>query len=103
MHLRTMKKILYSILAVAALFLSESVMAQSRTSYHMEGSYFRNELNPALAPTRGYLALPGISGIGLNMGTNWLSVDNLIYERNGELVTALHGSVTADDFLRLQA
>ena len=99
MHLRTMKKILYSILVVAALFLSESVMAQSRTSYHMEGSYFRNELNPALAPTRGYLALPGISGIGLNMGTNWLSVDNLIYERNGELVTALHGSVTADDFL----
>ena len=99
MHQGIMKKILYSILAVAALLLSESVVAQSRTSYHMEGSYFRNELNPALAPTRGYLALPGISGIGLNMGTNWLSVDNLIYERNGELVSALHGSVTADDFL----
>ena len=99
MHQGIMKKILYSILAVAALLLSQSVMAQSRTSYHMEGSYFRNELNPALAPTRGYLALPGISGIGLNMGTNWLSVDNLIYERNGELVSALHGSVTADDFL----
>ena len=99
MHLRTMKKIIYSILAVAALFLSEGAMAQSRTSYHMEGSYFRNELNPALAPTRGYLALPGISGIGLNMGTNWLSVDNLIFERNGQLVSALHGSVTADDFL----
>lgn len=99
MHLTIMKKILYSILAIAALFLSESVMAQSRTSYHMEGSYFRNELNPALAPTRGYIALPGISGVGLNMGTNWLSVDNLIYERDGQLVSALHGSVTPDDFL----
>lgn len=99
MHLTIMKKILYSILAVVAIFATQSLMAQSRTSYHMDGSYFRNEFNPALAPTRGYIALPGISGIGLNMGTNWLSVDNLIFERDGQLVSALHGSVTADDFL----
>ncbi len=94
-----MKKILYSLLAVASLFVVESAMAQSRTSYHMEGSIFRNELNPALAPTRGYLALPGMSGVGLSMGSNWLSVDNLIYERDGGLVTGLHSSVSADEFL----
>lgn len=95
----TMKKILYTIIAIAAIFVAQSAVAQSRTSYHMEGSYFRNELNPALAPTRGYIALPGMSGVGVNVGTNWLSVDNFIYERDGGLVTALHGSVGADEFL----
>jgi hypothetical protein len=65
----------------------------------MEGSYFRNDLNPALAPTRGYLALPGMSGIGLNVSSNFLSVDNFLYKRDGQTVTALHGSVSADEFL----
>lgn len=95
-----MKKIVFGLLAVAALFCAESVVAQSRTSYHMEGSYFRNELNPALAPTRGYIALPALSGVGVNMGSNWLSVDNFVYERDRSLVTAFHGSVSANEFLK---
>lgn len=94
-----MKKILNIIFAVVAILASQGVVAQSLTSYHMDGSYFRNDLNPALAPTRGYVALPAMSGVGLNIGSNWLSVDNLIYERDGGLVTALHGSVSADEFL----
>lgn len=73
--------------------------AQSRTSYFMEGSYFRNDLNPALVPTRGYVALPVMSGLGLNATNNFLSIDNFVYQRDGELVTALHSSVTADEFL----
>lgn len=65
----------------------------------MEGSYFRTELNPALAPTRGYIALPGMSGVGLNIENNFLSVDNLFYKRDNEVVTALSGKVSADEFL----
>jgi hypothetical protein len=65
----------------------------------MEGSYFRNDMNPALAPTRGYIALPGMSGVGVNMSSNFLSVDNFFYQRDGQVVTALHGSVSANDFL----
>lgn len=80
-------------------FSAGRVEAQSRTSYFMEGSYFRTQLNPALAPTRGYLALPGVSGIGVNMSTNFMSWDNFIYDNAGEPVTALHGSVSPDTFL----
>lgn len=73
--------------------------AQSRNSYFMEGSYFRTDMNPALAPTRGYVALPGMSGIGVDVPTNILSVDNFVYQKDGQMVTALHKSVTPDEFL----
>jgi hypothetical protein len=43
--------------------------------------------------------IPGLSGINLNMGTNFLCLDNFIYERNGQLVTALHRDVTTEEFL----
>jgi hypothetical protein len=65
----------------------------------MEGSYFRTELNPALAPSRGYVALPVIGGMGLNLTNNFLSVDNFFYKNGDEVVTALHESVSADKFL----
>lgn len=94
-----MKKIIYILVFVAGMFMSEHATAQLRTSYFMEGSYFRTDLNPALAPTRGYLSLPFIGGIGLNMPNNFLSVDNFVYKKGDELVTALHGSVSSDEFL----
>lgn len=94
-----MKRVLIIIVALFAVLGVESAVAQSRNSYFMEGSYFRNDLNPALVPTRGYVALPAMSGLGLNVSSNFLSVDNFVYQRDGELVTALHGSVTADEFL----
>lgn len=94
-----MKRLL-SIFAVAMLVLSAmTASAQSRTSYFMEGSYFRTDLNPALAPTRGYIALPVIGGIGIDVPNNFLSVDNFIYQKDSEMVTALHSSVTPNEFL----
>ena len=93
-------KRLISIFAVAVLVLSATfASAQSRNSYFMEGSYFRTDFNPALAPTRGYIALPAMSGVGVDIPNNFLSVDNFVFQKEGRLVTALHGSVTADEFL----
>lgn len=94
-----MKKIALIIVAALAIVGVHSASAQSRTSYFMEGSYFRNDLNPALVPTRGYVALPVMSGFGLNATNNFISIDNFVYQREGELVTALHSAVTADEFL----
>lgn len=94
-----MKKIAILLVAAFALLGVNTSNAQSRTSYFMEGSYFRTEFNPALTPTRGYIMIPGLSGINLNLGTNFLSLDNFIYERNGQLVTALHSSVSAEEFI----
>ena len=94
-----MRRIIILFVAALTLVGVGSASAQSRNSYFMEGSYFRNDLNPALAPTRGYLALPGMSGVGLNLSTNFLSIDNFLYQRNGQTVTALHGDVAASEFL----
>ena len=93
-----MKRYLVIIL-VAAIACATQASAQIKTAYFMEGSYFRTDLNPALAPTRGYIALPAMSGIGVSLNSNFLSVDNFLYKRNGKVVTFLHNSVTANDFL----
>lgn len=53
------------IIFVAALLLVLTSSAQLRTSYFMDGSYLRNDMNPALIPGKGYIVLPAISGIGL--------------------------------------
>ena len=94
-----MKKILIFLVAVVAVFGMHDASAQSRSSYFMEGSYFRNDLNPALVPTRGYVSLSGLGGVGVNVSNNFLSVDNFVYQRDNQLVTALHESVSADEFL----
>ena len=93
-----MKRYLVIIL-VAAIACATQASAQIKTADFLEGSYFRTDLNPALAPTRGYIALPAMSGIGVSLNSNFLSVDNFLYKRNGKVVTFLHNSVTANDFL----
>ena len=94
-----MKKILIFLIAVVAVVGMHGASAQSRSSYFMEGSYFRSDLNPALVPTRGYVAISGLGGVGMNVSNNFLSIDNFIYQRDNQLVTALHESVAADEFL----
>lgn len=94
-----MRRVLLLTVALFAFMGIDSAVAQSRTSYFMEGSYFRSELNPALAPTRGYLALPGISGVGIDMSSNYRSAENFLFERNGEIVSGFDPAVSADDFL----
>lgn len=93
-----MKRILILLVGLIAFVGLNGASAQSRNSYFMEGSYFRNDMNPALAPTRGYIAVPFVGGIGLNASQNFLSIDNFLYQRGDEVVTALHNSVTPEEF-----
>ena len=99
MKVSIMKKIAILLVAAFALMGVNTANAQSRTSYFMEGSYFRSEFNPALVPTRGYVMIPGVSGLNIDFGTNFLSFDNFIYKRDGQYVTALHKSVTTEDLM----
>lgn len=94
-----MRRLIYLTLCVVASMIGIEASAQMRSAYFMEGSYFRNELNPALAPTRGYIALPIMGGIGVNMNNNFMSVNNFFYKNGNEVVTALHESISADKFL----
>lgn len=97
-----MKKI-YSVLATALVALSfiGSANAQLRTAYFMNGSTQRYEMNPALSPARGYLAVPVVGDLQTSLETNFLSADNLFYpnEAGNGVVTFMHQSVSAEEFL----
>lgn len=73
--------------------------AQMRTAYFMEGSYFRTDMNAALAPTRGYIKIPAIGGLGVDFGNNYFSVNNLFYKKDGGIYTFMHNGVSPDEFL----
>ena len=95
--MRFSKKIVIVIVAVLAGLTSAS--AQMRTAYFMEGSYFRTDMNAALAPTRGYIKLPAVGSLGLDFGNNYFSVNNLFYKKDGGIYTFMHRGVSADEFL----
>ena len=82
-----------------AMFTLQSASAQLRSSYFMRGSYFRTELNPALAPTRGYIAVPGMSGVGVNVTSNFLSVENLYQSVGDGYVSIFDNSISNEDAL----
>lgn len=95
--MKAYNKFLIILIAVVGGVVTSS--AQMRTSYFMEGSYFRTDMNPALAPTRGYIKLPMVGGLGIDFGNNYFSVDNLFYKKDGGVYTFMYGGVTPEEFL----
>lgn len=85
-------------LLLAALLVTSGLAAQNPTIYFMEGSTFRSQLNPAFAPQRGYINLPAIGGTEVSLNGN-IALNNILYPRNGKLVTLLDSSVPADEVL----
>ena len=93
------KRFICAALLLVAMMFAESASAQLKTSYFMEGSYFRTELNPALRPTRGYIALPLISGFSNGLYSNYASTENFYFKRGNELVSSFDEAVTLNEFL----
>ena len=83
---------------IAAALLATGAAAQNPSAYFMEGSTFRSQFNPAFAPLRGYVNIPAIGGVNINVGGN-IAVDNILFSRDGKLVTLLDSSVSAADAL----
>lgn len=92
-----MKKII-AIFISLAVFAVCSVSAQTQTAYFMEGSTSRTQLNPAFAPTRGYVNIPVLGGIQFNTTGN-LSLGSIFYPRNGSLVPLFDKNVSAHEAL----
>ena len=82
-----MKKIIYTLIAA---FVACTAVAQTPSAYFMEGSTFRSQLNPAFAPLRGYVNIPVLGGVQVNVSGN-LSVSDIFYPVNGSLVTLFCG------------
>lgn len=94
-----MKKYIITILAVLSVGLSAT--AQMRTSYFMQGSTYRTDLNPALAPLRGYVNLPLIGGSHFSINSNYLSLSTFIYPNpNGEGSVLFLNDAVKKDFLK---
>ncbi len=95
-----MKNTAYKLL-VAAVFVifAAGASAQMKTSYFMEGSIQRYEMNPALTPQRGYVSVVPFTQSGINFNNNFLSISNFIYPYQGGHVTFMHSSVDAGKFM----
>lgn len=94
-----MKKLyLLALAGLLSVFLPAQAQ-QLRTAYFLDGTPARMALNPALRPMRGYVNIPGVGALNVAYGTNTLTLDKLLYPRNGKLVTFLDESVPASEFL----
>ncbi len=91
-----MKKI-YSLLVL--ILFAAAATAQNTTTYFMKGATVRSDFNPALAPTRGYINLPGIGAVQATVSSP-ISLDHYLYKRNNKWVTMLDTSVSSDEALR---
>lgn len=90
-----MKKLLYTL---AAVLVCTGAAAQNPTLYFMEGVPLRSQMNPALAPQRGYFNIPVLGGLAVTAGGN-TSLDHLLFRRDGRLVTLFCPSVSSADAL----
>lgn len=61
------------------MFCALSVNAQFlRTSYFMEGTHYRQQLNPALTPAKGYFNIPVIGAVNATVGSTSLGYQDII-------------------------
>lgn len=89
-------------ISTAALMTTAHVsMAQNklRTSYFLEGSSYRHQLNPAFAPERSYISMPILGNLNIGLQST-VGVSNFIYKTpDGNLTTFMNSSVDAKEFL----
>lgn len=83
-----------------ALTLSAGLSAQTtlNSSYFMEKMTKRNQLNPALKTPNNYVSMPSLGNFYLGVNSN-LGLGTFLYPRDNSLVTFLHESVPANEFL----
>ena len=70
------KKLFLTLVMMASATMSHGQFL--RTSYFMEGSQYRLQLNPALAPERGFVHLPGIGQANAMMYSNSMSHNDVV-------------------------
>ena len=83
----------------AALLFATGTAAQNPTAYFMEGSTFRTQFNPAFAPLRGYINLPVAGRFEVGLSSS-LALSDVLYPRDGKLVTLFDRSVSTAEALR---
>lgn len=88
--------------AVATLAVSDA-MAQtqnSRSTYFLEGSTYRHELNPAFMGERGYVSFPGLGNLTIGAQSTGGVGDFIFKKSNGDLTTFMNEEVSSAEFLK---
>ena len=96
---KTIKKLIYTATICLSILSTEAQVNHS--AYFMENMPNRHLMNPALTPDFNYVNLPLIplfSGMQIGLNSN-IGMGTVLYPRGNELVTGLHSSVSADEFL----
>lgn len=94
------KRLLYTAATAAFCALPFKASAQQfQSAYFMDGYVYGHQINPARDfNSKSYFTIPVLGN--LNMGVNGnLGIDNLLYSRNGQLVTYLHPSISVEEAL----
>lgn len=81
-----MRKLIFLGICISFLLPTAMQAQYLRSSYFMEGSSTRIQLNPALQPKRGYVNLPGIGSVNAEVATNSLGIQDVIdvFDSDGE-------------------
>ena len=97
--MKTLRYTLAIALLTAVSSLSAFAQQNLRTAYFLDGYTYNYKLNPAMAPERGFFAVPMIGNFGVGAETN-LAVSTLLYPTgNGNMTTFLNSSVADNEFL----
>ena len=95
-----MKRLFYYI--TAALMLMPALMSAQqnlRSGYFLDGYIYKYKMNPAMAPERGFVAMPLLGSVGLGFETN-IGLSTFLYPtESGRLTTFLSPRVTNETFL----
>jgi len=84
-------------------FLLPAVAQTVNTGYFMKSQYNKTSLNPALRPEQGYLVIPVLPNLSVDLKTNTFNLENFIFPGkgvNGKSATFLNENVSAGDFLK---
>ena len=91
-----MKRIIAALLLLTGI---HSFAQDFSTGYFLKGYTYAYRLNPALRPARGFISLPAISNINVNVGGN-VGADSFYFPVSGGKVGSFqHPEVSATDFL----
>ena len=94
------KYILTGILAVSTLTISYAQTMKS--SYFMEGSFYRHQLNPAFGNERSYFSLPVLGNLNAGIESN-MGLSTFIYPSSNpkyDLTTFLDPQISSSEFMK---
>lgn len=85
--------------AISLCFSGTAVAQQFSSSYFMEGSLYRHELNPAFIGTQNYFSMPFLGNVHVSANGN-LGVGDILFNKGGKTVTLLHPDVSLNEAMK---